>query len=210
LTKARLTPSIGVDLEAIGTPVIQRVCSQGPSLDRGHMLYTSIVPVQSFGLRQEIGRLFEDTFGRGQVGRSDWSPAADIHETARELTFVVELSGIEPEDVRVTAEDGILTIRGERAEELIDGDGLQYHLLERNYGSFMRRFQLPPGVENEMITADFQHGLLAVRIPKTALPKPTEVQITTGAADKAPATQVAGRGENRVGSKKALAGNGSK
>jgi HSP20 family protein len=174
------------------------------------MLYTSIVPVQSFGLRQEIGRLFEDTFGRGQAGRSEWSPAADIHETARELTFVVDLSGIKPDDVRVTAEDGILTIRGERAEDRNEGEGLQYHLLERNYGSFMRRFQLPPGVDNAMITAEFELGVLAISIPKKALPKPTEVHITTGAADKVSPTQVVGRGDNRVGSKKALAGNGSK
>jgi HSP20 family protein len=174
------------------------------------MLYTSIVPVQSFGLRQEIGRLFEDTFGRGQAGRTEWSPAADIHETARELTFVVDLSGIKPDDVRVTAEDGILTIRGERVEDRNEGDGLQYHLLERNYGSFMRRFQLPPGVDNAMITAEFELGVLAVSIPKKALPKPTEVQITSGAADKVSAAQVIGRGENRVSSKKALAGNGSK
>ncbi|MFN2564104.1 MAG: Hsp20/alpha crystallin family protein [Gemmatimonadaceae bacterium] len=55
-----------------------------------------------------------------------------------------------------------------------------------NYGPFMRRFQLPPGVDNEMITAEFEQGVLAVSIPKTALPKPTEVQITTGAADKLP------------------------
>src|SRR5688572_2432371 len=112
------------------------------------MLYTSIVPVQSFGLRQEIGRLFEDTFGRGQAGRSEWSPATDIHETAREFTFVVDLSGIKPDDVRVTAEDGILTVRGERTETRHEGEELQYRLLERNYGPFARRFQLPPGVDN--------------------------------------------------------------
>jgi HSP20 family protein len=132
-----------------------------------------------FGLRREIDRLFEDTFGRGQPGRSEWVPAVDIRETGKELTFAVELPGVKLEDVAVTALDGVLTIEGERTEERTEEDG-RYHLVERNYGSFMRRFQLPPGVDSEKIAADVEHGVLRVRVPKAALPQPKQIPISVG------------------------------
>ena len=80
------------------------------------MLYATTPTAPVFGLRREIDRLFEDTFRRGQPGRSEWAPAVDIRETAQELTFAVELPGVKLEDVSVTALDGVLTIEGERAE----------------------------------------------------------------------------------------------
>ncbi len=150
------------------------------------------------GLRREIDRLFEDTFGRNQAARSDaapseWTPAVDICETGDGLTFAVELPGMTREDVEVTAENGVLTIRGQRTEKRKEGAQGRYHLMERNYGSFVRQFQLPHGVDIEKIKADVEHGMLHVHIPKAALPKPKQIQITTGGSVNGRSLPTAGR-----------------
>jgi HSP20 family protein len=167
------------------------------------MLYATTPTAPVFGLRREIDRLFEDTFRRGQPGRSEWAPAVDIRETAQELTFAVELPGVKLEDVSVTALDGVLTIEGERAEERKEGEEARYHLVERNYGSFMRRFQLPPGVDSNKIEADVEHGMLRVRVPKAALPQPRKIQITAGAPASGGTQQVIDRDVSRQASAKA-------
>ncbi len=161
------------------------------------MLYATASTAPAFGLRREIDRLFENTFGRGQPGRDEWTPAVDIHETGQELTFAIELPGIKLEDIEVTAVDGVLTIHGERSEERNEGEEGRYHLVERNYGSFMRRFQLPPGVDSEKIAADIEHGMLRVRIPKAALPQPKRIEIKEGATVVVRPQQALGAGESR-------------
>ena len=161
------------------------------------MLYATTLTAPGYGLRREIDRLFENTFGRGQAGRNEWTPAVDIHESNQELTFAVELPGIKMEDIEVTAVDGILTIHGERTEERNEAEEGRYHLVERNYGSFMRRFQLPPGVDNEKIEADVEHGMLQVRIPKAALPQPKKIQIKAGTTVLVRPQHALGVGESR-------------
>ena len=130
-----------------------------------------------FGLRREIDRLFDDAFA-GRGGGAKWNPAVDIKETSRELRLDFELPGIKEEDVELEVENGVLTVRGqksaEREEESEEG---RYHLVERSYGSFYRSFQLPQGVDSDQIKADFDNGVLHVRIPKAALPQPRRIQI---------------------------------
>ena len=130
-----------------------------------------------FGLRRQIDRLFDDTFvGRG--GEASWQPAVDIQETARELRLDVELPGLREEDVEIEVENGILSVRGQKsAERKEEGEEGRYHLVERSYGSFFRSFQLPQGVDAEQIAADFESGVLRIRIPKAALPQPRRIQI---------------------------------
>ena len=170
------------------------------------MAYATTLTAPVFGLRRQIDRLFEDTYGRGQTGANEWIPAVEIHETDQDLTFVVELPGIKPEDVEVSAVDGVLTIHGERHEERREGEEWRYHLIERNYGSFMRRFQLPQGVDDEKIEADLTQGLLQVRIPKTARPEPKRIRVKAGLDASTRAQQVNARGESRQDSPKKLAG----
>ena len=170
------------------------------------MVYATTPTAPVFGLRRQIDQLFEDTFGRGQPGRNEWVPAVDIHETDQELTFAVELPGIRPEEVEVTAVDGILTIRGERNQESRNGEEGRYHLIERNYGSFIRRFQLPHGVDDDKIEADVAQGMLKVRIPKTALPQPKRIQVKAGLEASSRAQPAIGRGESRQDSPKKMAG----
>jgi HSP20 family protein len=129
-----------------------------------------------FGLRREIDRLFEDTFG-GDARRTGWAPAVDIREDNKEIALEVELPGIKPSDVEVMAENGVLTIRGEKQSGSTEESEGRYHVVERSYGSFTRSFQLPTGVDEQRIEADFADGLLTVRIPKAALAQPRRIAI---------------------------------
>ena len=129
-----------------------------------------------FGLRREIDRLFDDAFvGRGGAS---WHPAVDVRETSKELRLDVELPGIREEDIELEVENGMLSIRGQKSAERKEEDEEgRYHVVERTYGSFFRSFQLPAGVDEKQISADFDHGVLHIRIPKTALPQPRRIQI---------------------------------
>ncbi|HEX6052028.1 MAG TPA: Hsp20/alpha crystallin family protein [Gemmatimonadaceae bacterium] len=141
------------------------------------MVYRTSLTGPVFGLRREIDRLFEDTFGRDAGRSGGWSPAVDIREDATEIALEVELPGIKPSDVEVTAENGVLTIRGEKQSTSTEGSEGRYHMVERTYGTFLRSFQLPPGVDENRIEAEFVDGLLTVHVPKAALPQPRRIEI---------------------------------
>ncbi|HVF41141.1 MAG TPA: Hsp20/alpha crystallin family protein [Gemmatimonadaceae bacterium] len=163
----------------------------------------------AFGLRQEIDRLFEDTFGSSGNGQSTWMPAVDIRETQQEVRLEVEVPGMRPEEVEVTAENGVLTIRGEKRNERKEGEeSSRYHLVERSYGSFMRSFQLPLGIDEEKIEAAYDNGILSIHIPKAALPQPRKIEIGKGRSQ----TQSGSRGGSQgreVGSMAASGTGGS-
>jgi len=174
------------------------------------MVYAATPTAPVFGLRREIDRLFEDAFRLGHSGRGEWSPAVDVRETDQELIFAVEIPGMTANNVEVTTENGVLTIRGERIDEQKDGDQGRLHLAERNYGSFARRFQLPHGINHEAIQADVEFGMLTLRVPKAALPEPKQIRVNAGPALGAiPASvttvqtqPILGRVENRLSSPK--------
>lgn len=131
----------------------------------------------AFGLRREIDRLFEDTFVQGDSS-STWVPAVDIRETNSEVRLDVEVPGMHPEDVEVTAENGVLTVRGEKRTERKEGEEQsRYHLVERAYGSFFRSFQLPQGIDESKIEASCDNRILSIHIPKAALPQPRKIEI---------------------------------
>jgi HSP20 family protein len=150
------------------------------------MVYKTTVAAPVFSLRREIDRLFEDTFGQpgATSAVSGWAPAVDIAEHDAALTIAVDLPGVRPEQVEITHENGVLTIRGEKHEMGIAGDeGARYHLVERAAGAFSRSFQLPKGLDESKIDAAYDHGVLTVRIPKAARPQPTRIEIKTGNVD---------------------------
>jgi HSP20 family protein len=153
-----------------------------------------------FGLRREIDRLFDDVFtGRGGSGGGSWRPAVDVHESANELRFDVEIPGIRLEDIELNVENGVLSIRGEKSEERKEDDKEgRYHILERSYGSFFRSFQLPQGVDESQINADIDQGVLHIRIPKTALPQPRRIEIGQSGSGRTP-VGTGGRGERSTG-----------
>lgn len=146
-------------------------------------MYRTTLTAPVFGLRREIDRLFEDTFSNGG-DRSGWSPAVNIRETDRGFNFDIELAGFKPEDVDLTCDNGVLTIRGQRREERKEGDEARYHLVERRYGEFTRSFQLPKGVKDDAIEAEFDNGLLRVLVPKAEIPQPRRIEIQGAAAGR--------------------------
>lgn len=148
---------------------------------------TSLGATPVFGLRREMNRLFDDMLTR-TTPSTTWAPPVDVREDDQEIALQLELPGVKPENVDVTCDNGILTVHGEKRVERKEGTGEQYHLLERTYGTFTRQFRLPKGVDESKITADFEHGVLSIRVPKAALPQPKKIQIG-----------VRGDGEQHVG-----------
>ena len=141
------------------------------------MLYRMTTSSPIFGLRREIDRLFDDTFARDG---NTFTPAVDIKENENEIRLELELAGMKPEDVEIIAENGVLTVRGEKRSERKEGDESRYQVVERTYGTFMRTFQLPQGIDADQIKAEFDNGVLTLHIPKSALPQPKRIEIGAG------------------------------
>lgn len=133
-------------------------------------------------LRDQFDRMFGDVFAMQPfVTPLGWAPAIDIGENTEELTVKAELPGVKKDDVRVTFDDGMLTIQGEkRAEKREKDEKKQYLVYERNYGSFARSFTLPSPIDEKGIKAEFHDGVLTVHLPKTVeakiAAKPIEIE----------------------------------
>jgi HSP20 family protein len=107
----------------------------------------------------------------------EWSPLVDISEDDREYLIKAELPEVKKEDVKVTAEAGMLTIMGERKFE--NGDqGKKYHRVERAYGTFGRSFSLPTDANPAKVSAEFKDGLLTVHLVKEEKAKPAQIEVT--------------------------------
>ena len=99
------------------------------------------------------------------VVTSDWAPAVDIKEEEKGYLLVADIPGVDPEDIEIHMENGILTIKGEREnEKKTEREG--YKRIEREHGVFYRRFTMPEGVNADGIEATNKNGVLTVRIPK--------------------------------------------
>ena len=107
----------------------------------------------------------------------EWSPLVDISEDDREYVIKAELPEVKKEDVKVTAEAGMLTIMGERKFEYAE-HGKKYHRVERSYGTFGRSFALPPDANPSKFTAEFKDGVLTVHLLKDEKVKPQQVEVT--------------------------------
>lgn len=108
----------------------------------------------------------------------DWTPSANISETKKEYVIKADLPEVKKEDVEVTVDKGLITIKGERRQRDEEEDET-HHRLESFFGSFSRTFSLPDDVDEAGIEADSKDGVLRVRIPKakTAKVKPVQVSI---------------------------------
>jgi HSP20 family protein len=107
---------------------------------------------------------------------ADWAPLVDVEETDKEFLVKAELPEVKKEDVKVTIEDGLLSIEGERKHEK-EEKTRKLHRIERSYGKFVRRFTVPPEAENAKITAEFKDGVLHVHVPKSGVAKPKAIEI---------------------------------
>ena len=128
-----------------------------------------------------FNRLMPSTLARaalaGNGRKLDWSPSADISETDKEFVIRAELPAVKKEDVHVTYDDGVITIKGERKQEKEDKNE-KYHRVESFYGSFERRFSLPENVNADMVHCESKDGVLTVHIPKMETVKQQPKQIT--------------------------------
>ena len=107
---------------------------------------------------------------------AEWSPLVDISEDDKEYLIKAELPEVKKEDVKVTAEDGTLTIMGERKFEKAEKNK-KYHRVERAYGSFGRSFSFPDDASPGKVSAEFKDGVLTVHLAKVAKAKPQQVEI---------------------------------
>ena len=107
----------------------------------------------------------------------EWVPLADIAEDADGYHLTLELPQVKKEDVKVTVENGVLTINGERRFEKEENDGRKWHRLERAYGAFVRSFALPEDSDANSIGAQFKEGMLEIRIAKSESAKPKQIEV---------------------------------
>jgi HSP20 family protein len=111
-----------------------------------------------------------------RVVGSDWLPTVDIKEEATRFVLYADVPGVSPEDIEVSMDNGVLTIRGERKHESQEStEG--YKRLERQHGVFIRRFALPDSVDAERIVATGKNGVLEVILPKTERQQPRKIEV---------------------------------
>jgi HSP20 family protein len=128
-----------------------------------------------------FNRLFDQSFNGWPFGEdatlnSSWAPACDIFEDKEGIRIVAEVPGVKPEDVRLSLENNTLTIRGEK-KQVSEDKTEQVHRFERTYGVFERSFGLPTTVDPDKVEAEYNNGLLTVRLPKVERAKPRVIQV---------------------------------
>ena len=128
-----------------------------------------------------LNRVFARPGARTSNGKetmivADWTPSVDISETENEYQIKAEIPDVKKEDVKVTLEDGVLTIQGERKHEK-EERGKKYHRIERSYGSFVRTFSLPDVIDDEKVKAEFKDGVLNLHLPKSEKAKPKAIEV---------------------------------
>jgi HSP20 family protein len=141
-------------------------------------------------MQNEMNRLFNTFFesptpgnGGGQAVARRWIPAMDVVETEDHFVLRADLPGLSESDVKIELEENVLTVSGERKSEH-EQKGEGYYRVERSFGTFSRSLTLPDGVDADGIQANFNNGVLEVRIPKPEQQKPRKVQISLGGQAK--------------------------
>jgi HSP20 family protein len=114
--------------------------------------------------------------GKEALTVAQWSPLVDITEDEKEYLIKAELPDMKKEDVRLTVENEVLAMSGERTFEK-EEKGKKYHRIERAYGSFVRSFSLPEDADGGKVTAEFKDGMLHVHLPKSQKAKPKAIEI---------------------------------
>ena len=128
-----------------------------------------------------LNRIFGHSTARAESGQemlavADWSPSIDISETDAAYLIKAEIPGVKKEDVKVTIQDGMLTIQGERKMEK-EEKGKKFHRVERSYGSFVRSFRIPDNANENSVKAEFKDGMLNVTLAKSAKAKAKSVNV---------------------------------
>jgi HSP20 family protein len=134
---------------------------------------------------EEMEKRLSTLFGR-QTLRADsekealtmaeWSPLVDITEDEKGYLIKAEVPDVKKENIKLTVQDDVLTISGERKSEK-EEKGKKYHRVERTYGSFMRSFTLPEDADGSKVSAEYKDGMLNVHLPKSEMAKPKSIEV---------------------------------
>jgi len=139
-------------------------------------------PSDLLSMQRDINRIFDSFFRTGWEGDTGlaptaWSPATDVAEQADRYLVKVELPGVARDEVKITMQDNVLTIRGEKKhEEELQEKG--YSRFERRYGTFERSFALPATVKADKVDASFKDGILTITLPKAEEAKPKLIDVS--------------------------------
>lgn len=133
-------------------------------------------------LQGDLNRLFDNFFAgrnQGRNGVQRWVPAMDLVESGEEYVLRADLPGMERDDVELELKDNVLTVSGRREAEHEDSQE-GFHRVERAFGSFSRSLELPAGIDPDALKAEFDRGVLEVRIPKPPQEQPRRIAIAQG------------------------------
>ena len=135
----------------------------------------TVVRYEPWALLNRLRRDLDQSFDN--VARdASWTPAVDIHEEANKFVVRADLPGVKPTDIEITAEKGVLALRGARNFEQQNDEG-HYSRVERVSGKFVRTFTLPDNVQTDAIKAQFRDGVLELTIPKVAKAEPRRIEV---------------------------------
>ncbi|GJL71407.1 MAG: heat-shock protein [Nitrosomonas sp.] len=138
----------------------------------------AITRYEPWSLLNRLQRELEQGTAEGSTATAEWAPAVDIKEEADKFVLHADIPGVKPEEIDISMEAGVLTIKGEKkTEALTEKDN--YKRVERTYGSFYRRFSLPDTANAEAISALSKNGVLEITIPKQEAVQPKKISVTS-------------------------------
>ena len=133
-------------------------------------------------MRQAMDRLIENSISEG-TSTQEWGLPLDVVEDENDYTIKASIPGVKPDDLDITFDKGMLTIRGELKDESESTKG-QYHLRERRYGTFTRSISIPTSVKPDEIQANYNDGILTLKMPKAEDVKPKRIPIKSSEGNK--------------------------
>src|SRR5437868_12179891 len=144
-------------------------------------------PVREFSTLQDrmnrMNRLFRESYSpegpEEALTTTSFAPPVDIYEDEHNITLKVEVPGIDEKDIDVRIEDNTLTVHGERKMEKEEREE-NFRRIERQYGSFTRSFTLPNSVDRGQVSADYEKGVLTIKLAKRAEAKPKQIKVNVG------------------------------
>jgi HSP20 family protein len=145
---------------------------------------TRFEPFREFStLQDRINRVFRESYGpEGQdesLTNSSFAPAVDVYEDEHNVTLKIEVPGIDEKDIDVRIENNVLTVHGERKIEHEEKEE-NYRRVERQYGRFTRTFTVPNTVNTETVSANYDKGVLKIKLAKKAEAKPKQIKVNVG------------------------------
>src|SRR5436853_3449116 len=139
-------------------------------------------PFREFStLQDRMNRMFRDSYGDREepLTTSTFAPPVDVYEDEHNVTLKIEVPGVDEKDLDVRVENNTLTVHGERKFEKEEKEE-NYRRIERQYGSFTRSFSLPPTVNPESVQANYEKGVLKIKLEKKAEAKPKQIKVNVG------------------------------